>query len=997
VDYRFVTPTKISTTVPWGPSDGYDAIELRRVTSATERLVNFNDGSILRSYDLNISQIQAIHIAEEGRDVSNQALQNNLVRWDALGLPLSNLGAPVEGTDATNVDYVLNQVDSVTAYINAQVDQLMTDYNGQFTGVKADYNGKINNLTSTVNSNFSRTLRAPTADNLAELPIAIARANKMLAFNDLGQPIAVIPQSGAIGDFAIDLANTLSPTRGAGMVGYLGRSVFDRLSEVVYFKDAPFYGKMDGSDDSAAWLRFIAYLKVHGGRGMLGKGKLYLKSARLYLRMSEGAFKSFDICGEGPGTTHISFGDISPELNGAGAITKNEPNLFDVSGVIGLQSAPRIRLKDFSFDYIEQVYKGGASKETPALTDIKPLSGGVFTFLFEYTDGVEIDNVVGAEVYGNGVILSRSPYSSINNFRAYNISGGNPGAADSTGGLIGIMRGSQVGTHVSHCVGINTRTFKTDTVGGFNNITAKDTLCGYIGVWTEYGIDVGGKYAPGTDLWGTVTPTNSASMGCLVENCLVYGYTLGFKMEGNTPCVFDSCVAINCWIPYIGGASQGRITNPYADPAGCDGKQCPQSGYEYVRALFVHYNVNGPAWMYSGFTFDGCMGITRKTRVNTTNCDDGRFTNQQIVIDHTGTGGDINLLATRKLGAMRGAKVSGIYIIRGLGENKSAIIYDMASMELDITVINMTDKLFTINPAQFYVSLGYGCANSKINVDSVGLVRLAVSASPDVVVNHTHTLLDTALQAPGNLLSVGGCTNAVVSYDHTLHSSAIAPGQFAPVEVSCVSPVVKGVLRMKSSGVNTMDNMLFTNSVQPNLSLYKYGDTAAMPLIKPGTSAKGAHINAVDTGGDASPLFDIGYGFIGPITLNDGLISARKLTLQTLTFEPNHPDRIAKDTIEYMPGVSFKYLRPVAGALWGCKAYTGGRRATAWVASTAVSLNTYRAGGADVYKATVAGTTGTVIPSHTSGDAVDGTVTWTWVAPKALFVESTAAWGTTLI
>lgn len=755
----------------------------------------------------------------------------------------------------------------------------------------------------------------------------------------------------------------------------------------INIKDAPFSAKLDGRDESAVFQKFIEYLKANGGRGRIPAGLLYSKTYRPKANMIDGAFKSFEVVCDGEGNTTIKFGNVSPVLNEAGtAVVTAEPRLFNISGVAGLQVAPRCKFSGCTIDYSEQVYKGGASSANPGLTDIKPLSGGVNVFTAEYAEGLEIENVVIKEVYGNGVILSRCPNSRLINVRGFNVSAGNPGAADSTGGFIGIMRGSQVGTYVSRCIGINTRVYQTDTVAGFNTITAKDTMCGYIGIWTEYPINTSGLFAPGTDLWGSVTPQNVASMGCLVENCMVYGYTLGFKMETNTPCVFSACVAINCWIPYIGGASQGRIVNCYGDGGVSDQKKCPQSGYEYVRALFVQYNINGPDWTYSGFTFDGCMGVVRKMRVNTTNCNDGRFLNQQIIIDHVGAGGDVNILATRSVVPLRGAKVSGIYIVRGLGESKSATILDMANMDLDITVVNMTDKLFVVRPDKYY-GVGNGCGFSKIRVDSRGLVKLYVRGSPGVKVNHVAHLVDTALQSPDMLLMVTGCDDAEVDYNHTLHSSAVVPGLFAPVEISCLNPTVKGVLNLKDSGVNTMTAMLFTNSIQPVVKLSKKGDTTAMPLIMLGTSAKGMHIDGINTGGDASPVFNINYGLIGPITFTDGVMNARKLTFQNLTYEPNHPDRIAKDTIEYMPGVTFNYLRPVLGIAAGCKGHIGGRRATAWAASAAITLNTYRASETDVYKATVAGTTGAVAPAHTAGDAVDGTVTWTWVSPRARFVE----------
>ncbi|WP_419784748.1 phage tail fiber protein, partial [Leuconostoc pseudomesenteroides] len=76
-DYRFATRTTISLTKAWGPADGYTTIELRRVTSTTDRLVDFTDGSILRAYDLNVAQIQTMHVAEEARDLTTDTIGVN--------------------------------------------------------------------------------------------------------------------------------------------------------------------------------------------------------------------------------------------------------------------------------------------------------------------------------------------------------------------------------------------------------------------------------------------------------------------------------------------------------------------------------------------------------------------------------------------------------------------------------------------------------------------------------------------------------------------------------------------------------------------------------------------------------------------------------------------------------------------------------------------------------------------------------------------------------
>lgn len=103
-DYRFTSKNQITTNKAWGSGDGYELIELRRFTSATERLVDFSDGSILRAYDLNVSQIQTLHVAEEARDLTADTIGvNNEGHLDARGRRIVNLADPVNELDAVNL------------------------------------------------------------------------------------------------------------------------------------------------------------------------------------------------------------------------------------------------------------------------------------------------------------------------------------------------------------------------------------------------------------------------------------------------------------------------------------------------------------------------------------------------------------------------------------------------------------------------------------------------------------------------------------------------------------------------------------------------------------------------------------------------------------------------------------------------------------------------------------------------------------------------------
>jgi hypothetical protein len=103
-DFRFSTPTTITTTLAWGPGQNFDLIEIRRNTSASERLVDFADGSILRAFDLNTSQVQSLHIAEEARDLTADTIGvNNEGQLDARAKRIVNLADAIDPGDAVNL------------------------------------------------------------------------------------------------------------------------------------------------------------------------------------------------------------------------------------------------------------------------------------------------------------------------------------------------------------------------------------------------------------------------------------------------------------------------------------------------------------------------------------------------------------------------------------------------------------------------------------------------------------------------------------------------------------------------------------------------------------------------------------------------------------------------------------------------------------------------------------------------------------------------------
>lgn len=63
-DYRFLNPTMIEILVD---QSGFDIVRIHRQTG-TDLVVDFRNGSVLTASDLTNAELQAIHIAEEGRD-----------------------------------------------------------------------------------------------------------------------------------------------------------------------------------------------------------------------------------------------------------------------------------------------------------------------------------------------------------------------------------------------------------------------------------------------------------------------------------------------------------------------------------------------------------------------------------------------------------------------------------------------------------------------------------------------------------------------------------------------------------------------------------------------------------------------------------------------------------------------------------------------------------------------------------------------------------------
>jgi len=81
-------------------------VQVRRTTSLAARAIDFASGSVLTEEDLDDSNIQVFHAAQEAIDTSNDSITLTPAnRWDAGGSIINNVGTPTSNTDAATKAY----------------------------------------------------------------------------------------------------------------------------------------------------------------------------------------------------------------------------------------------------------------------------------------------------------------------------------------------------------------------------------------------------------------------------------------------------------------------------------------------------------------------------------------------------------------------------------------------------------------------------------------------------------------------------------------------------------------------------------------------------------------------------------------------------------------------------------------------------------------------------------------------------------------------------
>ena len=110
-------------TLSLAPTAG-TLIVIQRKTS-TERLVSWQDASVLKAEDMTIAQVQQLHILEEQEDWIriNSMVTDEDSRWNALNHRIINVGDPIDPQDVTTKNYVEKLGDSFKTLLDTTTTQ----------------------------------------------------------------------------------------------------------------------------------------------------------------------------------------------------------------------------------------------------------------------------------------------------------------------------------------------------------------------------------------------------------------------------------------------------------------------------------------------------------------------------------------------------------------------------------------------------------------------------------------------------------------------------------------------------------------------------------------------------------------------------------------------------------------------------------------------------------------------------------------------------------
>ena len=174
------------TTLTFNSAPAQDAaIEIRRRTSQTTKLVDYASGSVLTENDLDTDSDQAFFMGQEAIDDANDVIKisNTNFQWDATNKRLTNVANPTSAQDAVTKNYLEN------TWLSATDKTAITSVNSNISNINA-----VNSNASNINSAVSNATNINTvATNIGSVNTVATDISKVIAVaNDLAEAVSEV-------------------------------------------------------------------------------------------------------------------------------------------------------------------------------------------------------------------------------------------------------------------------------------------------------------------------------------------------------------------------------------------------------------------------------------------------------------------------------------------------------------------------------------------------------------------------------------------------------------------------------------------------------------------------------------------------------------------------------------------------------------------------------------------------------------------------------------
>ena len=115
-------------------------VQVRRTTDLTTRAIDFASGSVLTEEDLDDSNIQVFHAAQEAVDIATDSIPLDLDdKWDAKNKVIKNVANPVNNTDAVNKQFISTNLPNINTVAGIASDvTTVAGISSDVTAVAAD-------------------------------------------------------------------------------------------------------------------------------------------------------------------------------------------------------------------------------------------------------------------------------------------------------------------------------------------------------------------------------------------------------------------------------------------------------------------------------------------------------------------------------------------------------------------------------------------------------------------------------------------------------------------------------------------------------------------------------------------------------------------------------------------------------------------------------------------------------------------------------------------